>query len=264
MIAKSPGSEARTLAAREEDQELAEAKLPLMREEESPVEHLAADPFAAGAELLDGGPRGEVLAPCVLPVEFTATLSEHFKPGEAFTIQGPLGPIKVEPPEDAEPGTTLRYRLAPQPDFRVRVPEGARPGSAVRFPRADGVEVSVAVPDGMSPGDIFDVTPPALMVKVPEGASAGDLIAFRYPAPPEAPAPWFRAPLPEGLEPGRYFTAKLPVPKTRPPAGHPQLQSWWKAQASELKAMAREPLDFLKALRKPGFERRPAAAAAAE
>jgi len=255
MIVKSPGPEAESSALREEE---LDAKLPLMNDSDSLVQHLMPDPFTVDAESLAEGPRGEMLAPATLPIEFAATLSPNFKPGEAFTIQGPLGPIKVNPPDDAEPGMTLKYRLAPRPDFRVQVPQGARPGSEVKFQRHDGVEVSVLVPEGLAPGETFDVTPPSLMVKVPDGASAGDILAFQLPPTgPQVPPQWFRGPVPEGLEAGKYFTARLPMPSTRPPKGHPQEHNWWKSQA---KAIAKEPLDFIKALRKSTFERKPMAA----
>lgn len=146
-----------------------------------------------------------------LPCEFRVVLSENFKPGQPLSVRGPHGLVKVQPPPDATPGTELRYRLAPMPDFNVKVPEGCQPGMMIRFARTDGVEISVPVPPGKKAGDSFTVTPPALMVQVPEGAKAGDLLIFHNRGKGGALAPGrFRARVPAGLEAGMYLTARLP------------------------------------------------------
>merc|ERR1719356_1208419 len=114
-------------------------------------------------------------------------------------MDGPHGRIVVAGPPDAKPGTIVRWRLAPQPDFQVEVPKGARPGTEVRLKRADGVEIAVPVPKGLKPGDTFNIAPPALMVQVPQGCKPGE-------------SDWCRARVPEGMVPGGYFAARLPPP----------------------------------------------------
>mmetsp|Transcript_76241 Transcript_76241/g.176924 ORF Transcript_76241/g.176924 Transcript_76241/m.176924 type:complete len:247 (+) Transcript_76241:80-820(+) len=225
IIAKA--AEASGLTATEEDQDpdAQDASVPLMESSDNLVQHLNNDPFTVDAERVDGEMGGELRAQATLPCEFAATLSDNFTAGTNFTVQGPLGPIRVEPPPDAKPGMTLRYRLAPKPDFRVQVPPGGKPGSPVTFKRADGVEISVVVPEGYGPGDSFDVTPPALMVKVPEGASQGDFVVFPDPSsPPQAPD-WFRAQVPSGLQPNQFMTARLPAPKLQKQSAQPK-QGW--------------------------------------
>lgn len=180
------------------------------------VQQLASDPAAADAERFEGNLDGHLQAHATQPCEFCAELSKDYKPGACFTVQGPFGPIKVEPPANARPGMSLRYRLAPKPAFRIRVPAGAKAGDAVKFNREDGVEVSVQVPTGSQPGDFFEVTPPALMVKVPEGAVAGDHLVFAGRRGPDGqPIEWFRVRVPIGLEPNRYLTARLPGPESQ-------------------------------------------------
>jgi len=180
------------------------------------VQQLASDPSAADAERFKGNPDGQLQAHATQPCEFCAELSKDYKPGACFTVQGPFGPIRVEPPANAQPGMLLRYRLAPKPAFRIRVHAGAKAGDAVKFNREDGIEVSVQVPTGSQPGDTFDVTPPALMVKVPEGAVAGDHLVFPgCRGSDEQPIEWFRVRMPIGLEPNRYIAARLPGPESQ-------------------------------------------------
>jgi len=179
------------------------------------VQQLASDPSAADAERFEGNLDGQLQAHATQPCEFCAELSKDYKPGSCFTVQGPFGPIKVEPPANAQPGMLLRYRLAPKPAFRIRVPAGAKAGDDVKFNREDGIEVSVQVPTGSHPGDTFDVTPPALMVKVPEGAAAGDHLVFPGQRGSNGqPVEWLRVRVPSGLQPNRYLTARLPGPET--------------------------------------------------
>jgi len=238
----------------DQDPETQDAKVPLMGSSDSLVQHLSPDPFSVDAEHIDAEATGGMLqARAALPCEFAATLSDSYTQGQTFTIQGPCGPIKVEPPKDAEPGMTLRYRLAPTPDYRVQVPPGGKPGDSVTFQRADGVEITVRVPEGQGPGDTFDVTPPALMVRVPDGAEKGDFLVFSFPSPPNQPTEWFRAQVPEGLSPGKFFSARLPMPKmqraTPPPKG-----GWsaaWKAIRSEIGFEVRDTLQLLRTLRRP-------------
>jgi len=236
----------------DQDPETRDAKVPLMGSSDSLVQHLSPDPYSVDAEFLDHEDIGGMFqTKAVLPCEFAATLSDQYQKGQTFTIPGPCGPIKVEPPEDAEPGSTLRFRLAPTPDFRVQVPPGGKPGDSVTFQRADGVEISVQVPEGHGPGDSFDVTPPALMVRVPEGAGKGDWLAFHFPCNPDQQPDWFRAQVPVGLAPGKFITARLPVPKRQKSAPQ-QKGGWgasWKAFKREVGYEVRDSLQLLRMFR---------------
>lgn len=235
--------------AEDQDPDALDAKVPLMGSSDSLVRHLNADPHAVDAERVEREAMGgECEAQAVPPCEFAATLSQTYQPGTAFTIEGPLGPIKVNPPADAMPGMTLRYRLAPTPDFRVQVPPGGKPGSPVAFQRADGVEIVVHVPEGHGPGDSFDVTPPALMVRVPDGAEKGDFVIFHGPVAPDHQPEWFRAQVPDGLSPGRFLTARLPVPKPSKLNPKPKEGGWgaaWKAFRQEVSAEVKGSLQLV-------------------
>jgi len=207
-------------------------------EDVGPVEHLDGDPYTVDADLCDGPGPGDVEALATLPCEFCSTLSNNYEPGTAFLVQGPFGPVRVIPPKGAKPGMSLRYRLAPKPDFRVQVPEGAKPGDQVRFERDDGVQVSATVPPNCEPGSFFEVLPPALMVKVPEGIAAGCMLYFRSASRARTknsmggsadilPELWYRARVPVGLQAGRYLSARLPMSmgtEYRSPR-------WWQAPA---------------------------------
>jgi len=106
------------------------------------------------------------------------------------------------------------YRLAPKPEFRIQVPPNHLPGDSVTFTREDGVGVSVPVPPGMQPGEMFEVTPPVLMVRVPEGATPGTRLIFHRQGcgPPEETREWIRCEVPAGVAPGKYFAARIPKP----------------------------------------------------
>merc|ERR1719266_682406 len=130
---------------------------------------------------------------------------------------GPHGPIELYPPEEAEAGQLLHYRLAPPPEFSVEVQPGMNPGDEALFKRPDGVEISVVVPPGLKPGDTFPVLPPALMVRVPESSQPGDAVIFRSTmgngrVNGMEVAQWCRARVPKGARPGKYFAVRLPVP----------------------------------------------------
>jgi len=200
------------------------------------VEGCPRDPLAVEAEYLGGPGFGQLTDKlktlATPPLEFCATLADNFKAGEAITVQGPLGPITVEPPPEAEAGMSLRYQLVPRPDFRVHVSPNTQPGTEVRFDRGDGVEISAMVPTSLQDGDAFEVSPPALMVRVPDNGVAGTQIAFRSCSDFEETAEWFGLTLPEGCQPGRYVTAKLPHPRKRGGLKALKSQAWeWKAQA---------------------------------
>merc|ERR1712129_9592 len=200
------------------------------------VHALPRDPLAVEAEYLGGPGFGQqtdkLKTLATPPLEFCATLSDNFKAGESITVQGPLGPITVEPPPEAEAGMSLRYQLVPRPEFKVHVPPNAQPGTEVRFDCGDGVEINAMVPNCLQDGDTFEVTPPALMVKVPDNGVAGMQIAFRSCSELEESAEWFGLTLPEGCQPGKYVTAKLPHPKKRAGLRAFRSQAWeWKSQA---------------------------------
>jgi len=221
---------------------------------------LPRDPLAVDAEYLGGPGFGQLTDKmktlATPPIEFCATLAERFKPGEPITVQGPLGPITVEPPPKAEAGMSLRYQLVPRPDFRVQVPPNTQPGTEVRFDRGDGIEISAMVPESLHYGNTFEITPPALMVKAPDGAVAGMQIAFRSCSELEETAEWFGLTLPEGCQPGRYVTAKLPHPKTRSGLKALRSQAWeWKSQA--MKEIKGGSLQLLQQLSRTTFDRAP-------
>jgi len=200
------------------------------------VQTLPRDPLAVEAEYLGGPGFGQLTDKlktlATPPLEFCATLAANFKAGESITVQGPLGPITVEPPPEAEGGMSLRYQLVPRPDFRVHVSPNTQPGTEVHFDRGDGIEISAMVPMSLQDGDAFEVTPPALMVKVPDNAVSGMQIAFRSCSELEETAEWFGLTLPEGCQPGKYVTAKLPHPKKRGGLKALKSQAWeWKSQA---------------------------------
>ena len=81
------------------------------------VQTLPRDPLAVEAEYLGGPGFGQLTDKlktlATPPLEFCATLAENFKAGESITVQGPLGPITVEPPPEAQAGMSLRYSLCP-------------------------------------------------------------------------------------------------------------------------------------------------------
>jgi len=224
------------------------------------VHSLPRDPLAVEAEYLGGPGLGQqtrrLKALATPPLEFCATLSENFKIGEPITVQGPFGPITVEPPPDAKAGMSLRYQLAPRPDFRVQVPPNTQPGTEVRFDRGDGIEISVMVPKSLQDGDMFEITPPALMVEIPDGGFAGMQIAFRGCGEFEETAEWFGLTLPEGCKPGKYVTAKLPHPRKRDGLRALKSQAWeWKSQA--IKEIKGGSLQLLRQFQRTSFDRAP-------
>jgi len=188
--------------------------------------HLAC---AVNSEFVPGGEQGgvEFETVAIPPMELTAKVPEKWEEGEKVSIAGPHGPIEVVPPKDSKPGGKFTYRLTPMYEFRVEVPPGAKPGLQIEVKRRDGVKVSIDVPPHLKPGDIFEVFPPALIVRVPDGAKGGDLVIFRpvtVPGEklhPQVAQKWIRTRVPEGLEPGAYFPARLPLPETEVKGGSP-------------------------------------------
>merc|ERR1719343_1603951 len=103
------------------------------------AQQLPRDPLAVDTEYLGGPGFGQqtdkLKTLATPPLQFCATLGENFKAGESITVQGPLGPITVEPPPEAQAGMALRYQLVPRPDFKVQVPPNTQSGTEVRFDR---------------------------------------------------------------------------------------------------------------------------------
>lgn len=139
----------------------------------------------------------------------------HWQPGQTVQVQGPHGPTCLRLPADAAPGAKLLFQIAPRPEFRVEVPPGAGPGWVMTFRKDDGGECRVTVPPGLQPGDTFEVTPPALMVRVPECSRPGDFVTFSRMVvsgrnQKANSQEFFRARIPDGLQPCMYFAARLP------------------------------------------------------
>mmetsp|Transcript_42067 Transcript_42067/g.122042 ORF Transcript_42067/g.122042 Transcript_42067/m.122042 type:complete len:248 (+) Transcript_42067:90-833(+) len=188
------------------------------------VKYLGQDPSAVEAELVTGlirsmGDIEAVAIPAPVMIEIQVPSGNH-QPGEPLFINGPDGPIRVHLPRDAAPGSSLRIKIAPRPEYRIEVPPGAGPGWLVRFSNQDGVEVAVPVPPGLQTGDFCEVSPPALMVRVPEQAKPGDFVFFKRRAPLDSPTKggatsvmeFYRAQVPEGCQPCDFFSAIIPKP----------------------------------------------------
>merc|ERR1719189_687648 len=144
------------------------------------------------------------------PNEIELTIPMEWKVGDKVAAAGPHGRVLFDLPEGVTPGTTMRFRLKPAPDLRIEVPPGLSAGSPMTFEKSDGTRISINVPPGKRPGDFFEVSPPALMVLVPEEVMAGETVVFCMPAPPVGQ--WFKAQVPEDLQLGKYFAARLPPP----------------------------------------------------
>lgn len=180
------------------------------------------NPNTVQAERLGPGSRANlgVEAHAMWPTDIELLVPEKHQKGDKIAAQGPHGRVEFDVPDGLQPGTTFRYRLKAAPEFRIEVPPNALPGSSVAFNRPDGVRIMIEVPAGKKPGEQFDVTPPALMVLVPEGVQPGDFVTFCLRAPnsrDDSLAEWFRAPVPQELQLGKYFAARLPRPD--PPQG---------------------------------------------
>mmetsp|Transcript_3949 Transcript_3949/g.9602 ORF Transcript_3949/g.9602 Transcript_3949/m.9602 type:complete len:248 (+) Transcript_3949:86-829(+) len=195
--------------------------------EDSLVCYIGEDSGAVDAERVGGvanvrsqEDRLDLQAHAVDPpvnIEIELAQGDCWQPGQPFRAWGPQGPICLEVPPDALPGSRLRYRLAPRPEYRVEVPPGAGPGWVVQFKKGNGEACQVVVPAGVLAGDTFEVTPPSLMVRIPENAQPGDFVRFSRTVCPEhsqkaSRIEFFRARVPEGLRPCMYFTARLPPP----------------------------------------------------
>lgn len=182
--------------------------------------------FTVDAELRSRK-KGETEANATYPVEFKCQVPKDWEAGKPISIQGPHGPLLVEPPPNAVAGMGFGWKLAPPPDYKVEVPPDGKPGGQIIHRRSDGVDIAFTVPKGAKPGNIFEVSPPVLMVQMPANSAPKDQVIFRASTGGKAKgdeefSDWYRANIPEGLSPGCYFAARLPPPKeaTRPVAGH--------------------------------------------
>jgi len=159
------------------------------------------------------------------PTEIEISVPENYQHGQVIPVQGPTGLVSMALPEEAKPGTAFRCKLRAAPEYRIEVPPGATPGASVTFERPDGARISIVVPPGLKPGERFEVTPPALMVLVPEGLQPGDYVLINTAKIPgmtmagEEPE-LFRVQIPDELQLGKYFAARLPEPeRTRRTSG---------------------------------------------
>lgn len=180
-----------------------------------------ANHSAVDTEFVMGDAQGAgietVAAP---PFEISAQVPESHEEGGSVALQGPHGPIQVALGPDMKPGSSFRFRCVPRAEFRIEVPPGAQPekGLQIGVRRKDGIQVAIDVPPHLKPGDLFEVLPPALMVRVPDGAEAGDFVVFRPATAPgvnvnKQATSWLRAQVPEAAEPGVYFAVRMPLPK---------------------------------------------------
>merc|ERR1740120_228614 len=146
------------------------------------------------------GPREDigVEAFALWPGELEVVVPPEWKVGDKVPAQGPHGKITMELPENCQAGTTLRYRLRPEPELLIEVPAGAKPGHTLQFERPDGARIGIQIPMGKQPGEQFEVTPPALMVLVPEACRTGDAVVFPFPGPAgrDGERQWLRAHMP--------------------------------------------------------------------
>lgn len=169
----------------------------------------------------------ELEAFAVLPGIFDLDVPSNAVPGQTLNLHGPHGTIQVLAPDSPYLGTKGKYRLGPPPEYVAQVPPNHKYGDKVMHRREDGQEVSFTVPAGLKPGDMFEVTAPAMMVQVPDGAEDGNVLVFRGAgnrtsecgaddcgADDSPRAEFFlRTQVPKGVQPGRYFAARLPPPK---------------------------------------------------
>mmetsp|Transcript_9232 Transcript_9232/g.21644 ORF Transcript_9232/g.21644 Transcript_9232/m.21644 type:complete len:235 (+) Transcript_9232:26-730(+) len=210
-------------------------EMPLMKKN-SYVSYIASESAVVDSVFVTGPGPEDVEALSTPPIEFTICVPPTKNPGvttqRKVKVHGPHGAFDVTLPEDAVEGATLKYRLAPPPEYRIEVPPDAKPGSEARFMRKDGVEVSVVVPEGHGPGDFFEVTAPVHMVLVPDGVKPGVGLIFRIigsdvigeDGVSRQVQECCRAVLPAGVDPGSYFPARLPPPRNAKRTPHGPLE----------------------------------------
>jgi len=147
------------------------------------------------------------------PGAVEVNVPQDWKLGDKVPAQGPHGLISFELPDGCQPGTKQLFTVKPVPDMRVEVPAGVKAGQSLFFQREDGMNINILVPRGKFSGDTFEVVPPAVMVLVPEEAKKGDVVCFPMPGPPSGY--WFSAVVPDQLQLGKYFAARLPPPSIK-------------------------------------------------
>lgn len=150
-------------------------------------------------------------AKTTFPQDIKFTVPEDVQAGAIVCIQGPHGPIRVQLPEDAEPGKDFSWRLGPPDQISVDVPEDVEPGTFVQFMGENGEALCAPVPKGLKPGDKFSVGPPVIMVQVPKDAVAGSEVVFMSPFGER-----LGAKVPEGLSQGQYFPVSFNMPQQAP------------------------------------------------
>mmetsp|Transcript_78948 Transcript_78948/g.223431 ORF Transcript_78948/g.223431 Transcript_78948/m.223431 type:complete len:255 (+) Transcript_78948:75-839(+) len=200
------------------------------------VKELGAGCSTVDAELLHTYRGDELETLAIPPGEVTVDLPPETQPGQLVTVSGPHGRcMQVDAPSYARPGGRLQVKLAPRPELKVQLPPGKRPGDQIKVARASGGEVLVTVPEGAQPGGFFQAAPPALMVAVPDGSKPGDLLVFRHcEAGPGGgiKTKYCRARVPDELQFGRYFAARLPRPKVTEAVVAPR--RFWGAGSTQL------------------------------
>jgi len=149
-------------------------------------------------------PHGLRHANSSLPHDMFFTVPKDCRPGQPVCVQGPHGPLTVPLPQGYQPGEQCRVRFGPMALHVLTVPEGKCPGDKVNFEGADGEKLETTVPQGKMAGDVFEVSPPALMVQVPEGAKSGDQITFTAPDGTARGAE-----VPKGMQPTQYFCVQI-------------------------------------------------------
>lgn len=181
---------------------------------ENMVKELGGGSCTVDAEIVHMRHRDELETLAIPPGVITVELPSELAPGQLASVIGPHGRrMEVELPIHAQPGGKLHLRLAPQAELIIQLPVEKRPRAQMKVKKANGVEILVTVPEGIHPGGSFQAAPPALMVAVPEESKPGDFVVFRHhEAGPggTVKTEYCRAQVPDELQFGRYFAARLP------------------------------------------------------
>uniref|UniRef100_A0A6U6L6F3 Uncharacterized protein n=1 Tax=Zooxanthella nutricula TaxID=1333877 RepID=A0A6U6L6F3_9DINO len=153
-----------------------------------------------------------------LPVAFASppgllevAVPQNYKYGDKVLMRGPHGTLLAQLPAEAQPGTTFRYPLRPAPEFNLEVPTGKAYSDSILLRMEDGRDVVVDIPRGAAPGDSIPVSPPCMIIQVPENVSVGQSVQF------ETNCGWFASVVPDSLQLGRYFAARIPGPECSMP-----------------------------------------------
>jgi len=181
------------------------------------VQRLDVGRGTVDAESIDDSTRSEYELETLAtpPGPITLDLPSEFAPEQTIILRG--GPhcreMEVQLPPWAKPGGKLQLQITPPAEFRIQVPKGKKAGEQMKIGRPDGEDLFVDIPAGNFPGDVFDYTCPSLMVAAPEGSSPGDFVTFRHHRSlpnGHTQMGYCRAQVPEELQFGRYFVARLP------------------------------------------------------